>query len=220
MAELHRGTVTFVFTDIEGSTALTKRLRGAYAAVLEQHQEILRSAFNANDAREIDTQGDSFFFAFARANDAVAAVVEAQRRLTAHEWPEGGEVRVRMGMHTGEPVVGEQRYVGFGVHRAARISAAGHGGQVLLSNATRELVEDDLPEGVELHDLGTYRLKDVDRPEHLFQLQPEGLPSRFPPLKAERLAEPRPLRRRAVLLGALAGVIAAAVAIPIFAFGQ
>jgi YVTN family beta-propeller protein len=220
VVELPRGTVTFVFTDIEGSTTLAKRLRDGYAEVLGQHQLLLRAAFGAHGGHEIDTQGDSFFFAFARALDAVAGVVEAQRALAAHKWPEGGEVRVRMGLHTGEPNVGEQRYTGFGVHRAARISAAGHGGQVLLSNATRELVEDDLPEGVAIRDLGTYQLKDVDRPEHLFQLAVEGLPSEFPPLNAPKVAEPHPLRRRAILLSALAGVIAAAVAIPIFALGQ
>ena len=219
MAGLPQGTVTFVFTDIEGSTALAKRLRDRYGEVLEQHQLLVRAAFAAHGGHEIDTQGDSFFFAFARARDAVLAVVEAQRVLTGHEWPEGGEVRVRMGLHTGEPAVGEQRYTGFGVHRAARISAVGHGGQVLLSNATRELIEDDLPEKVSIRDLGTYQLKDIERPEHLFQLAVEDLPSEFPPLKAAKIAEPHPLRRRAILLSALAGVIAAAVAIPIFAFG-
>ena len=220
MAELPSGTVTFVFTDIEGSTALTRRLRDRYAKVLEQHQLLLRAALEAHGGHEIDTQGDSFFFAFARARNAVVGVVEAQRALNGHDWPQDGDVRVRMGLHTGEPAVGEGRYTGFGVHRAARISAAAHGGQVLLSNATRELVEDDLPENVGIRDLGAYQLKDVDRPEQLFQLTAEDLPSEFPPLKAERVTAPHPLRRRAILLSALAGVIAAAVAIPIFAFGQ
>jgi class 3 adenylate cyclase len=220
VAELPRGTVTFVFTDIEGSTALIKRLRDRYGEVLDQHQLLLRAAFEAHGAHEIDTQGDSFFFAFARARDAVLAVVQAQWALAGHEWPEGGELRVRMALHTGEPVVGEQRYTGFGVHRAARISAVGHGGQVLLSNATRELIEDDLPENVVIRDLGTYQLKDIDRPEHLFQLAIEGLPSEFPPLNAARVVPPHPLRRRTILLSAIAGVIAAAVAIPIFALGQ
>jgi YVTN family beta-propeller protein len=214
------GTITFLFTDIEGSTALAKRLRDRYGELLEQHQLLLRAAFEGHEGLEIDTQGDSFFFAFARAKDAVVAVVEAQRALTAHGWPEGDEVHVRMGLHTGEPTVGEHGYTGFGVHRGARIAAAGHGGQVLLSNATRELVEDDLPDGVGVRNLGTYQLKDVDRSEHLFQLTIDGLPSEFPPLKAPKVAEPHPLRRRAILLAALAGVIAAAVAIAIFAIGQ
>ena len=220
MAVLPQGTVTFLFTDVEGSTALTKRLRDRYAEVLAQHQRILRAAFESVGGHEVDTQGDSFFFAFGRARDAVAAAVEAQRGLTAQEWPEDGVVRVRMGLHTGEPTAGAQRYTGFGVHRAARISAAGHGGQVLLSNATRELVEDDLPEGVSIRDLGTYQLKDVDRSEHLFELVIGGLPGDFPPLKAPKVAAPHPVRRRAILLCALAGVLAAAVAIPIFAFGE
>ena len=220
MGVLPQGTVTFVFTDVEGSTALTKRLRGGYAAVLEQHQQILRAAFGSAGGHEVDTQGDSFFFAFTRATDAVTAAVEAQRGLAAHAWPEGGAVRVRMGLHTGEPTLGEQRYTGFDVHRAARISAVGHGGQIVLSNATRELVEDDLPEGVAVREVGMYQLKDVDRPERLFELVVEGLVSDFPPLKAQKVAAPRPLRRRAVLLCALAGVLAAAVAIPLFALGQ
>ena len=220
MGVLPQGTVTFVFTDVEGSTALTKRLRGGYAAVLEQHQLILRAAFGSAGGHEVDTQGDSFFFAFTRAKDAVAAAVDAQRELAAHAWPEGGVVRVRVGLHTGEPTVGEQRYTGFDVHRAARIAAVGHGGQIVLSNATRELVEDDLPDGVSVRDVGTYQLKDVDRPERLFELVVEGLATDFPPLKASKVAPPRPMRRRAVLLCALAGVLAAAVAIPIFAFGQ
>jgi YVTN family beta-propeller protein len=219
VAELPRGTVTFLFTDIEGSTRLLKHLGERYSAVLGDHRRILREAAEAREGREIDTQGDSFFFAFARANAALGAAVVAQRALAEHEWPEGGEVRVRMGLHTGEPVVGEERYVGLGVHRAARIGAAAHGGQVLLSNATRELVEEEVG-GVSVRELGAYRLKDIDRPERLFQLDIAGLQTDFPPLKAEKIAEPRSVRRRTVLIAMLAGVIAAAVAIPIFAFGQ
>jgi YVTN family beta-propeller protein len=124
-----------------------------------------------------------------------------------------------MGLHTGEPSVGDERYVGLGVHRAARIGSVAHGGQVLLSSATRELVEEEVGD-VSVRELGSYRLKDIDRPERLFQLDIEGLQTDFPPLSAEKVAEPRPLRWRAILLAALAGVIAAAVAIPIFAFGQ
>ena len=139
MPELHGGTVTFLFTDIEGSTRLLKELGGGYAEVLGEHQRILRAAFAAHGGQEVDTQGDSFFVAFRTANDAVAAAVDAQRDLEAHSWPEGGRVMVRMGLHTGEPKVGGERYVGIGVHRAARIGAAGHGGQVLLSSTTKEL---------------------------------------------------------------------------------
>lgn len=217
--ELPSGTVTFLFTDIEGSTRLLKHLGEAYGALLSDHRRILRDAAEARGGREIDTQGDSFFFAFARANAALAAAVLAQRALAEHDWPEGAQVRVRMGLHTAEPTVGEERYIGLGVHRAARIGAVAHGGQVLLSSATRELVEDEVG-GVSVRELGSYRLKDIDRPERIFQLDIDGLQTMFPPLRAERVAEPRKVRRRTVFAGALAGVIAAAVAVPIFAVGS
>ena len=219
MTELPQGTVTFLFTDIEGSTELLKRLGDGYAELLADQKRILRAAAEERGGREIDNQGDSFFFAFQRANEALAAAVVAQRALAEHDWPEGVEVRVRMGLHTGEPTVGDERYVGIGVHRAARIGSAAHGGQVLLSSATRELVEEE-KQGVVVRELGSYRLKDIDRPEHLYQLDIEGLQTDFPPIRAEKVAPPRPIRRRGILLAALAGVIAAAVAIPIFAFGQ
>lgn len=219
MAELPSGTVTFLFTDIEGSTRLLKRLGERYKDVLADQRRILRDVVEARGGREVDTQGDSFFFAFARANAALAAAVDAQRALAHHNWPEGVEVRVRMGLHTGEPAVGDDRYVGLGVHRAARVGAVAHGGQVLLSSATRELVEEEAG-GVVVRELGTYRLKDIDRPERLFQLEIEGLPTDFPPPTAEKISEPHPLRRRAILAAALAGVVAAAVGIPVFAFGQ
>jgi class 3 adenylate cyclase len=189
MTELPTGTVTFLFTDIAGSTALLRDLGEVYIAVLEEHHRILRKAAEEQGGREIDNQGDSFFFAFERANAAVAAAVLAQRALSEHAWPEGGEVRVRMGLHTGEPMVGEERYVGLGVHRAARIGAVAHGGQVVLSNATRELVEDALA-GVSIRDLGVYRLRDIGRDERLYQLDVAGLTTDFPPLDAPRVAEP------------------------------
>jgi YVTN family beta-propeller protein len=219
VVELPQGTVTFLFTDIEGSTRLLKELGPRYGEALAEHQHILRAAFAAHGGREVDTQGDSFFVAFGRAKDAVAAAADAQRDLAAHSWPEAGAVRVRMGLLTGEPRLGGERYVGLGVHKAARIAAAGHGGQVLLSRTTRELVEDELPPGVTLRDLGERRLKDLDRPEHLSQLVIEGLQGEFPRLKTLDLELRR--RRRLMYLGAaVIGVLAAAVAIPIFAFGQ
>src|SRR5437870_5924176 len=133
MTGLPTGTVTFLFTDIEGSTGLLKQLGELrYAAVLTDHQRLLREAATAHGGREIDTQGDSFFFAFQRAKDAVAAAVDGQRALAAHPWPDGAEPRIRMGLHSGEPAVGEDRYIGIGVHRAARVGNAAHGGQVLL----------------------------------------------------------------------------------------
>ena len=216
MSELPQGTVTLLFTDIEGSTELLKRLGPRYHELLDEHSRILREAAASHGGSEVDNQGDSFLFAFARANAAVGAAVVAQRALAAQEWPDGAEVRVRMGLHTGEPSVGGERYVGLGVHRAARIGAAGHGCQVLLSNPTRELVEDEL-DGVVVRELGLYRLKDIDRPERIYQLDIDGLPSDFPPLKAEKATTPRRYRKRSVFIGALAGVLAAAVAVPVFA---
>jgi predicted ATPase/class 3 adenylate cyclase len=184
MAELPTGTVTFLFTDIEGSTRLLQHLGERYSQVLAEQRRLLRAAFQAHDGHELGTEGDSFFVAFCRAADAVAAVVTGQRALAAYSWPEGAEVRVRMGLHTGEPRLGGGDYVGIDVHRAARISAAGHGGQILLSQATCELVRDILPEGVSLRDLGAHRLKDLQRPEQVFQLLHPDLPADFPPLKS------------------------------------
>jgi class 3 adenylate cyclase len=200
MSELPTGTVTFLFTDIEGSTALLKELREGYLAVLDEHHRILRKAVEEQHGREIDNQGDSFFFVFERANSAVGAAVLAQRALSEHAWPEGVELRVRMGLHTGEPIVGEERYVGLGVHRAARIGTVAHGGQVLLSNATRELVEDGFA-GVSVRDLGSYRLKDLDRDERLYQLDVAGLRDDFPPLRAMRMADPRATSQTEVQIG-------------------
>jgi class 3 adenylate cyclase len=199
LANIPSGTVTFLFTDIEGSTRLLETLREQYASVLDAQREILRAAFARWSGHEIDTLGDSFFVAFARATDAIQCVMEVQHALVAHEWPQGGSVRVRMGLHTGEAVIsrdgsvsggadaagegkGRPYYVGMDVHRAARIASAGHGGQVLLSQTTRDLVYQDLPEGASLRDLGTYRLKDIRLPQRIYQLDIQGLPGEFPPL--------------------------------------
>jgi DNA-binding SARP family transcriptional activator/class 3 adenylate cyclase len=179
---LPRGTVTFLFTDIEGSTRLLEQLRDGYAQAIEEHREILEAAVEESGGQAVDTQGDAFFVAFPRAKDAVAAAVSAQRALAAHSWPEGAQVRVRMGIHTGEPAVASDRYVGLGVHRAARICAAGHGGQILVSQSTRELLRDDPPQETELRDLGEQRLKDFDRPQRVFQVVAAGLRDDFPPL--------------------------------------
>ena len=178
------GTVTFLFTDIEGSTKLLKRLRDQYSTLLDEHREILRGTFVKRNGHEVDSRGEEFFVAFPRATDAVAASVAIQRDLAAHTWPEGEDVRVRIGLHTGEPWVADEGYVGIDVHRAARIANVGHGGQVLLSETTAALVIDELPEGVSLLDLGRHRLKDVRRTERIRQLVIEGLPDEFPPLKS------------------------------------
>jgi predicted ATPase/class 3 adenylate cyclase/DNA-binding CsgD family transcriptional regulator len=180
---LPSGTVTLLFTDIEGSTRLLQRLGDSYAEVLAECRQLMRATFQEWNGREVDTQGDAFFIAFARATDAVLAAVDAQRALSAHPWPEDVVVRVRMGLHTGEPTVTQEGYVGMDVHRAARIMSAGHGGQVLLSQATANLVEQDLPEEVTLRDLGEHHLKDLARPRHLYQLAISGVPDDFPPLK-------------------------------------
>ncbi len=184
MPELPTGTVTFLYTDIEGSTHLLQQLGPRYSDVLSHHHQILREAIARWNGYEVNTQGDSFFVAFARASDALAAAVEAQRSLLERPWSDDLKVYVRMGIHTGEPTLAGDDYVGLDVHRAARIGAAGHGGQVVISEATRVLVEYDLPEGVSLRDLGEYRLKDLQHAEHVYQLDISGLSTEFPPLKA------------------------------------
>jgi predicted ATPase/class 3 adenylate cyclase/Tfp pilus assembly protein PilF len=183
MPDLPTGTVTFLFTDIEGSTRLLQRLGPDYARVLGEHQALLRAAFAAHAGAEVDTQGDAFFAAFATAQQALAAAVAATRALAASAWPEDGVVRVRMGLHTGSPQLVGDHYVGLDVHRAARIASAGHGGQILLSDVTRRLVENALPEGLSLRDLGPHRLKDLQQSERLYQVIIPSLPADFPPLK-------------------------------------
>ncbi len=185
MATLPGGTVTFVFTDIEGSTRLLQELGDeAYGRVSGDHRRLVREAFGAHGGTEIDTQGDAFFFSFPRARDAVAAAVDAQRALRDHEWPDGRAVSVRMGLHTGEPHVGEEGYLGLDVVRAARISAAGHGGQILISETTRALLGNQLPEGVAVHDLGEQHLKDVQH-EHIYELTVDGRAVSAKPLKTQ-----------------------------------
>lgn len=183
MRDLPTGTVTLLFTDIEGSTQLLKRLGDGYAQLLTECRSLLRTAFDMYHGYEVDTQGDAIFTVFARSNDALLAAVAAQRELALHTWPDGVAVRVRMGLHTGEPSREDEGYVGLDVHYAARIMSAAHGGQVLLSQTTRDLVERDLPEGVSLRDLGQHHLKDLEQPLPLYQLVITGLPADFPPLR-------------------------------------
>ncbi len=196
-SQLPAGTVTFVFTDIEGSTDLMRRLGDGYGEVLDDHRRLLREHLGNAGGREIDTQGDAFFFSFTRAREAVAGAIAAQRALQAHDWRDGAEVRVRMGLHTGEPAVGAEGYHGLDVVRAARICSAGHGGQILISETTRVLVGNQLPQGVQIIDLGTQRLKDVES-ERIFQLSLEGEPDRFPVLKGR---EPASWKSHADTLG-------------------
>jgi predicted ATPase/class 3 adenylate cyclase len=174
------GTVSLLFTDVEGSTQLLGRLgTGRYAEVLELHRRLLREAFGRHGGFEVGTEGDSFFVAFQRAEAAVAAAGEAQQALAGAVWPHGEAIGVRMGVHTGEPAASDGKYVGMDVHRAARIMSAGHGGQVLVSETTAALLD-----GVALRDLGPHRLKDLLGPIRLFQLEVEGLPGQFPPLRS------------------------------------
>ena len=184
MAELPTGTVTFLFTDIEGSTELLSALGDKYRYVLERHNELLRAAFARHNGHEVSTEGDAFFVAFTSAPDAVAAAIEGQRALHSEPWPEGRALKVRMGMHTGMGMPGAGNYVGLDVHRAARIAAAGHGGEILVSDATRALSGHALPEGASLRDLGSHRLKGLPAAERIFQVLVDGLPSDFPPIRS------------------------------------
>jgi class 3 adenylate cyclase len=183
MSDLPTGTVTLFFSDIEGSTRLLQQLGERYADMLTECRHLLRQLFVQYNGHEVDTQGDAFFVAFARATDAVGAAAAIQRVLAERIWPEGISVRVRIGLHTGEPKLTADGYIGMDVHHAARIMSAGHGGQILLSPTTRQLIEQHLPAGTYLQDLGEHRLKDLQRPSHLFQLSLEDLTATFPPLK-------------------------------------
>jgi DNA-binding NarL/FixJ family response regulator/class 3 adenylate cyclase len=178
-------TVTFLFSDVEGSTALLRKLRDGYRDVMGKHDELLRAAWTEAAGTELDADGDSFFVAFRRPKEAVDAAVAAQHALAEHDWPEGAEVRVRIGIHTGEAALVGDQYVGLAVHRAARICDAGHGGQTLLSETTRSLLVDEEEEfeHFELHDLGPQMLKDFDRPVRIYQLTISGLPAAFPELR-------------------------------------
>ena len=182
MPELPTGTVTFLFSDIEGSTRLATEHAGEWPAILERHRQIMRAAFEAEGGVEAGTEGDSFFVVFPSAPGAVAAATAAQRSLAAEPWAPDTDVRVRMGMHTGEASYASSTYAGLNVHRASRVASVAHGGQVLLTDATRALVAGALPEGASLVDLGTHRLKDLERPERIWQLVLPGLPSAFPPI--------------------------------------
>ncbi len=184
MASLPGGTVTFLFTDIEGSTRLLQELGDRYGDVVRDHRQLLREHLGEHGGTEVDTQGDAFFYSFPRSKDAVAGAVAAQRALVEHDWPDGAQVLVRMGLHTGEPSVGEEGYLGLDVVRAARICSAGHGGQILLSETTRALLGNQLPEGVSVVDLGEQNLKDIQH-ERIFQLAFDDGPQSFPPLKSQ-----------------------------------
>ena len=192
-ATLPSGTVTFVFSDIAGSTALLKHLGDAdYGQLLAVHRRLVREIFAAHEGQEIDTQGDAFFYSFVRARQAVAAAIEVTRAHAKGTWPGGVEVRIRLGLHTGEPAVGDEGYTGLDVVRASRIAATGAGGQVLLSDTTRAIVAGDLGEGVELRALGDRQLKDIDRPEPIYELVIDGAAA-APSAPSEDSDEPPPV---------------------------
>ncbi len=180
---LPTGTVTFLRTDIEGSMRLVRELGAAWDGVSASHMGLIRRAVDEHGGICVRTEGDAVFAVFPEARKAVSAAIAAQRALTAHAWPDGTEVRVRMGLHSGEAYLTGDDYGGFEVNRAARIASAGHGGQIVLSDPTRALIADALPEGVGIRDLGRHALRDVPRPEHLFQLDVAGLRSQFPALR-------------------------------------
>ena len=184
MAEFPTGTITLLFSDVEGSTALLGRLGDRYGEALSTERALLRACFAEFGGHEMGTEGDSFFVVFQSAGAAVSCCVAAQRALSAPAWPDGVTVRVRMGLHSGEPTRHEDGYIGLDVHRAARIAAAAHGGQVVLSDATRLLAASRLPAGASVRDLGFHRLKDIEAPERIYQLVASGLQERFPPLKS------------------------------------
>ena len=181
--DLPSGTITFLFTDIEGSTRLLRRSPDGYEALLERHRVLVRTAISRRAGVEVGTEGDSFFCVFTTAPDALAAAIDIQRSLAGERWPEGLAVKVRIGVHTGVAAPGGDGYVGIDVHRAARISETGHGGQVLVSGASRLLGEAGLTDGVTFLDLGEFQLRDLDEPEHLFQLVIDDLESAFPLLR-------------------------------------
>jgi class 3 adenylate cyclase len=187
VAGLPSGKITLLFSDIEGSTRLLRRLGPAYEALLGEHRSLLRGAFAEAGGAEVETRGDSFLVAFRSAHEAVNGAVAAQRALGAHSWPEGVEVRVRMGMHTGEPALAAEGYIGLDVHRAARIGATANGGQVLVSESTRALIGEE----VALRDLGEYGLAGLERPERLYQVVAPGLPREFGPLRAQPPRRPQ-----------------------------
>jgi DNA-binding NarL/FixJ family response regulator/class 3 adenylate cyclase len=178
MARAPTGTVTFLFTGVEDSTGLLRELGAAYSGVIADHRRLVRSAVEERSGYEVDCRGDEFFLAFARPDDAVETAIAIQREHEAHAWPGKRRVRVRMGIHTGEPAVEEDDYVGLDVHHVARLCSVGHGGQVLLSQATLDAVDD-----LEVKDLGEHELKGLPRGERVFQLVRTGVQNDFPPLR-------------------------------------
>jgi len=181
--DLPSGPVTFLLSDIEGSTVLVHRLGDGYPAVLAEVQTVIRGAVDRHRGYEVDARADDFFGAFAHASDALTAALEIQRSLRDHPWPAGETVRIRIGLHSGSPARTETGYVGLPVNTAARVCSAGHGGQILISSATREALGETLGAGVDLVSLGRFDLHGLPHPEELLQVTVSDLPSTFPPLR-------------------------------------
>jgi class 3 adenylate cyclase len=209
VAELPTGTVTLLFSDIEGSTELLRHFHDRYPALLADHNRLLREVFAANGGMEVSTQGDSFFVAFRRAKDAVRAAVAARSALAKHEWPEGIALKIRIGIHTGEPEIADGTYIGLAVNQTARVMAAGRGGQILITDTTRGLVDDrDLPY-TKLRDVGELRLKDFVEPKRVFHVDDE--PEGSAPSPARRRSGPKLGDRRLIVAAATVAAAAAAV---------
>ena len=194
IASLPRGTVTFLLTDIEGSTALLQRLGDGYAAVLRDTRVLIRKGVRDAGGHEVDARADEFFAVFREPAPALVAAVGIQRSLRTHAWPDGAEVCVRIGVHTGRTTLGEAGYVGIAVHTAARVCSAGHGGQILVSSAARELLDTGRSAEITLRSLGRYTLAGLTEPETLFQVHAAELRARFPKPRATAVFSPRARR--------------------------
>jgi len=209
--ELPTGTVTLLFTDVEGSTQLQHRLGESYQEVVAEHRRLLEAVFFEHGGVVVDRQTESLFVAFPRARHAVEAAAAAQQALARHEWPDRAQVKVRIGIHSGDPELSGDRYVGLAVSRAARICACAHGGQILLSSSARALLSDH--DRSSLRNLGAYRLKDFPDPEPISQLLVDGLPAAFPPLRTEAATS----RKKRLLLVGVSILLAAVLTVAIVA---
>jgi class 3 adenylate cyclase len=183
LSSMPKGMVTFLLADIEGSTALLRRLGDAYAVVLRDARAQIRARVRRCGGQTVDAHGDEYFAVFPRSGAAVEAAIDVQRAMAAHAWPEGTEVRVRIGLHTGRPTLTDDGYVGLAVHTVARICSAGHGGQILVSSRTRDAAAAGLSASVGFRDLGAHRLSGLPASEALFQIDATGLRTRFPALR-------------------------------------
>ncbi len=201
MTNLPTGTVTFLRTDVEGSMGLARTLGASWDSINDLHMGILRAAIDRNQGIAVRTEGDAMFAVFPEAGAAVRAAVEAQVAIDAYAWPANAPLRVRMGIHSGEAHLAGDDYGGFDVNRAARISAVGHGGQIIVSETTAALVAASLPPDATLHDLGRHILKDIPTPEHLYQLDIAGRRTEFPPIRVARASTGNLPERSTSLIG-------------------